>query len=124
MIKSSMQFVKFGLVGVLNTIIGYGIFYFLVFIKVHYLISLVTSFAISVLNSYGWNRLWVFASHGNHLVEFPKFISVYLITLAINFVLLPIFVEFFKFDPKVAQLFFVFFLPVVTFLGFKYWSFA
>jgi putative flippase GtrA len=119
----SVQFIKFALVGVLNTIVGYGIYYLLLYFKFHYLAALLISFLFGVLNSYFWNKYWVFLSSHHFNKELPRFVIVYVVTLVINASLLPVFVELLKMDPRIAQLFFLFFLPIITFIGLKYWGF-
>ena len=55
-----MQFVKFGLVGVLNTLISEGLYVIIIFLGGHYLIAHLTGFLLSVLNAYYWNNKYVF----------------------------------------------------------------
>lgn len=55
-----MQFVKFGLVGVLNTLISEGLYVIIVFFGGHYLVASLVGFVISVLNAYYWNSKYVF----------------------------------------------------------------
>ena len=55
-----IQFFKFGIVGLSNTIISYIIYSVLVYTGLHYLIASVLSFMISVLNSFFWNNKYVF----------------------------------------------------------------
>ena len=55
-----MQFIKFGLVGVLNTLISEGVYVLIVFFGGHYLIASITGFVLSVLNAYYWNNKYVF----------------------------------------------------------------
>lgn len=59
------QFIKFGLVGLLNTIISYAIYVIFVFCGFHYLIGSVAGFFVSVLNSYYWNSKYVFEENEN-----------------------------------------------------------
>jgi putative flippase GtrA len=120
----SVQLIKFAIIGAANTVIGYGIFYALLYLKFHYLTALLISFVIGLLNSYFWNKYWVFPSEHHFKRELPRFIIVYAATLVINAALLPVFVEILKIDPEIAQLFFLFFLPLFTFVGLKFWSFA
>jgi len=119
----SLEFFKFALVGVLNTVIGYGMYYILLHLKFHYLPALIISFMLGLMNSYFCNKYWVFTSEQHFKRELPKFIIVYTATLSINAILLPVFVEVLKIDPRIAQLFFLLFLPILTFLGLKYWGF-
>jgi len=80
------QFVKFGIVGVSSTIIDWGIFYLLnYYLGIYYLIAKVLSFAVSVINSYIWNRRWTFRSDNpNKLSEFGKFMLVAVVGLVLN----------------------------------------
>ena len=55
-----MQFVKFGLVGVLNTLISEGLYVIIIFLGGHYLVAHLTGFLLSVLNAYYWNNKYVF----------------------------------------------------------------
>jgi putative flippase GtrA len=120
----SVQLIKFAVIGAANTVIGYGIFYALIHFHFHYLFALLASSVFGITNSYFWNKYWVFTSEHHFKRELPRFIIVYLGSLMINAALLPVFVEMLKIDPTIAQLFFLFFLPLFTFAGLKYWSFA
>jgi putative flippase GtrA len=119
----SMQFVKFSMIGVMNCVITYGIYCLLLFLNFHYMAALIIAFIFGLLSSYFWNKYWVFASGHHFKRDLPRFITVYMSMLAINAALLPIFVEYLKIDPRIAQLFFLMFLPLLSFLGLKYWSF-
>lgn len=58
--KSIWQFIKFGLVGISNTLISEGVYCILVFLDVHYLVAYFVGFVLSVLNAYYWNNRYVF----------------------------------------------------------------
>lgn len=55
-----LQFLKFGIIGVSNTVIALAIYYVLVFFSMHYLIANTIAFALSVLNAYYWNSKYTF----------------------------------------------------------------
>ncbi|MBM2820660.1 MAG: hypothetical protein HW405_420 [Candidatus Berkelbacteria bacterium] len=80
------QFVKFALVGVSSTAIDWGIYLILTrFIGVYYLMAKVLSFAISMINSYIWNRRWTFKSNDPaKLREFIKFLTIALVGVVLN----------------------------------------
>ena len=63
-IQSLVQFVKFGIVGLSNTLISYVVYAVGVRIGVHYLCASVLGFVISVLNSFYWNNKYVFKQEG------------------------------------------------------------
>lgn len=58
--KNLWQFIKFGIVGVSNTLISEGIYCVLVFFRVPYLLSYFIGFSLSVLNAYYWSNKYVF----------------------------------------------------------------
>lgn len=57
-----IQFIKFGLVGISNTVISYLTYVVFVFLGAHYVVANVFSFIISVINSFFWNYKFVFIS--------------------------------------------------------------
>ena len=63
------KFVKFGLVGVLNTLINWIIFALLNFIGVDYIVANVIAYVIATANSYIWNSKWVFKYNGKIYLE-------------------------------------------------------
>ena len=54
------QFMKFGVVGVSNTLISLGIYYLLLALGFYYLLANAAGFVLSVLNSYFWNSRFIF----------------------------------------------------------------
>lgn len=58
--KTIVQFVKFSLVGVLNTAISEGVYAVLIYFKMHYILASFIGFSLSVLNAYYWNNKYVF----------------------------------------------------------------
>lgn len=80
------QFAKFALVGVLNTAIDFGILNSLIFLTgitggAGIIPLNITSFSTAVVNSYFWNKKWVF---GVNKASFVVFVVVTLIGLGIN----------------------------------------
>ena len=59
-IPSLIQFVKFGIVGLSNTLISYVVDVAGVRFGMHYLLASILGFVISVLNSFYWNNKYVF----------------------------------------------------------------
>jgi len=55
-----IQFIKFGLVGVSNTLVNYIVYVIFVSLGVHYVIANALGFVISVLNAYFWGSRFVF----------------------------------------------------------------
>ena len=59
-IPSLIQFVKFGIVGLSNTLISYVVYVAGVRFGMHYLLASILGFVIRVLNSFYWNNKYVF----------------------------------------------------------------
>lgn len=59
---SLIQFIKFGIVGVSNTMISYVTYTICVFLGANYLVGNLVGFVVSVLNSFYWNNKYVFKS--------------------------------------------------------------
>ena len=116
------QFFKFSLVGILNAIVSYGTFLFLLN-DLNYMISLIISHFVGVSNSYIWNKYWTFRTETNHIKEFLKFNSVYGIVLLVNAVSLFYLVNRLNFDPRIGQLILLPIVTIISFSGHKYWSF-
>jgi len=116
------RFSKFGLVGILNTIVGYGSFLILLNYT-NYLISLVIAHAIGVSHSYIWNRYWTFKSRGVKTYEFLRFNTVYLLVLVVNALVLAFLVDGMKMRPEIGQLIALPIITVISFSGHVYWSF-
>lgn len=81
------QLAKFGLVGVLNTTIDFGILNILIAVtSIQGGLAIVplniASFTIALINSYFWNKHWVF--HGSKQSKFLLFLIVSLLAIAIN----------------------------------------
>lgn len=57
-----IQFIKFGLVGVMNTAINYITYMIFVILGFHYLVASIIAFVVSVLNAYYWNSRHVFTT--------------------------------------------------------------
>ena len=73
-ISSSLQIMKFALVGALNTLVDIGVFTILValFGATSYIFVTsikVVSFFAAVTNSYIWNKFWVFGGLGNGITK-------------------------------------------------------
>lgn len=121
--SSLLQLSKFGLVGLLNTALGYGAF--LLFLNyTNYMVSLIIAHIIGVLHSFIWNKHWTFKSGKIKLDEFIKFNSVYVIVFVVNAFVLILFVNILKLDPEMGQLIALPIVTAISFVGHKYWSFG
>lgn len=119
------QFIKFAVVGVLNTAIHYGVFYTLYsFAGLYHLIASGTGFCAAVVHSYVLNKYWTFERRGSPLrEEFSKFFIVSILSFCVNLSGMAILVELLAVHPPVAQLVTIGITLVVNFLGNRFWTF-
>jgi len=119
---SRTQIIKFCCVGILNTIVGYGAFFILVN-YLYYLLALLIAHIIGVINSFLWNKFWIFKTKKFYLTEFIKFNVIYVIVFVVNAVALFVSVDIIYVDPKLAQLVLLPVITIISFFGQKLWTF-
>lgn len=119
------QFIKFSLVGVLNTAIHYGVFYGLYrYAGLYHLFASAAGFCFAVANSYLLNKFWTFKRRGAPVrEEFLKFFLVSVLSLGVNLAGMAILVELLAVHPPLAQLLTISITLVINFLSNKFWTF-
>lgn len=117
------RFIKFGLVGVLNTIITIIIFNALRFLGVNMIGANIIGFIGGMINSYFWNNRWVFKSNSKEISTIIKFIIVNLIVMGINTFILILLVENIGLNETIAQGLALILTTAVNFIGNKLWTF-
>ena len=122
------QFIKFGIVGLSNTLISYFVYAFLTYFGVPYVLSNIIAFIVSVLNSFFWNSRYVFKQGVNEKRSFCKsllktFISYAGTGLVLSNLLLVIFVEKISISKYIAPIFSLVITIPINFLLNKFWAF-
>ena len=84
--KIDWLFVKFILVGVLNTAFGYMAYALLLFLGLHYTLAVVLSTIAGVLFNFKTTGTIVFKNNNNKLIF--KFVAVYAITTTLGIIIL------------------------------------
>jgi putative flippase GtrA len=127
--------VKFILVGIWNTIFGYGVFYFLdnlftdLLLKrqVAYMFAIVLSNIIAIVNAYIFHKLITFQSKVKSFFaitfEFSRFSLTYLFSFILSVFLLPLSVEIIGINPKIAAAFIILICAVISYYGHSKFSF-
>lgn len=118
--------IAFLFVGGINTVVGFG--WFALFdITVGqlwgYMVTLLFAHVASVLCAFVLYRRLVFRVRGHVWTDLMRFELVYLTSLGINAVLLPLLVEFAHLEPIVAQALIVFVTTMVSYFGHSLFSF-
>ena len=118
--------VRFAIVGVLNTGVGYLLFVVVQLAFGHFLHEVFVLLCAHVLASafaFVMHKRFVFKAHGQILIDYLRFQVVYLVPLAINMMVLPISVRVFDINIYLAQAIFTALTVIFSFVGHKYFSF-
>jgi putative flippase GtrA len=117
--------VRFILVGLFNTGFGYLLFVILELTFQLYFLSLYGSFAVASVLAFLLHRHYTYrvAGTGRIWVDFARFLGVYVITLAINSVALPVLVEIAGLPAILAQGLIVVATTMISYFGHKFFSF-
>ena len=124
----SDQRVRFLLVGGVNTVVGYSLFALLYFAfgrVIGYLGALYISYAIATVLAFVLHRRFTFRAtdSGNVMIDFLRFVVVYVVSLAINTAALPVLVELAHLNPILAQAIVVVATTFLSYFGHKLFSF-
>jgi putative flippase GtrA len=121
-----VQFIKFAVVGLLNSAIQYSVFLLLFsLIGTQYLLASVIGYVAGMTNSYVLNRRWTFGSRNQQLLtELSRFVAVNLISLGANLGLLFLLVSTGVMVPQWAQVLAITGSTLVNFVLNKTWTFA
>lgn len=85
------RFIKFGITGVMNTLVDFLVFTVLSYVGVNMYLSQVVSYGCGMLNSYAVNRKWTFGSGGSFFGrQMARFLVVNLSLLGVSLIVLNI----------------------------------
>jgi putative flippase GtrA len=119
-----VQFVKFGIVGVSNTVLAFAVY--TVLLKgfgVWYLAASALGFAVGATNGFLLNRRWTFREHVGDALTPVRWAVVQTCGLGVNEALLYLFVHDAHIDALLAQLFATSVVTVTTFIVNRAWTF-
>lgn len=100
-----VRFLKFLIVGIINTGITYIVYVLLRFLDLVPELCNVIGYIVGVVNSFIWNKKWVFqARSGNTINEFMSFIAVFVVCYAIQLYVFRTMLYVFFINEYLAQL--------------------
>lgn len=117
------RLIKFGFVGIINTLITMISYNLLVYAGINYLIANVIGYALGTINSYIWNNNWVFKAKSRKISTFIKFIIVNIISLGLNTGVLYILVAQLNFNKSLAQICAILVGMGINYIANKMWTF-
>jgi putative flippase GtrA len=119
-----VQFVKFGVVGVSNTLLTFAVYTVLLKVfGVWYLVASAIGFAVGATNGFLLNRRWTFREHVGDSLTPVRWTIVQGCGLAVNEGLLYVFVHDASLDKLLAQAFATAVVTVTTFAANRAWTF-
>lgn len=120
------QFIKFGIVGLSNTLISYIVYVLLIFAGFNYLLASIVGFVASVVNSFYWNNKYVFTGT-NSRVLWKAFVKTFLsyagTGLVLSNILLYFWVDLVHVHEMVAPVINLFITIPLNFIFNKLWAF-
>jgi putative flippase GtrA len=118
------QFVKFGIVGVSNTLLAFAVYTVLLKIfGVEYLLASGIGFAVGAVNGFLLNRRWTFREHVGDALTPVRWFVVQGCGLLVNLGLVYLFVHDAHLDKLVGQAFATAIVVVLTFVANRAWTF-
>ena len=125
---------KFILVGIWNTIFGYGTFFLLdrtfesFFVKRYfaYMAAMILSQIVAIINAFIFHKYVTFSSkvRGWDIIpEFFRFCHIYVFTFLLSLLLLPVFVELINVHPRISGALVTLICSVISYVGHSKFSF-
>ena len=99
------QFIKFGVVGCINTATSLLIYYVLLFFNVQYLLASISGYIFSSVVGFILNKFWVFQAKGTKtLQETIRYYIIYGCALLMNLAIMYLQVDILLISDKIAPL--------------------
>ncbi|MFB7140168.1 GtrA family protein [Gottfriedia sp. NPDC056225] len=127
MINQFKGFVKFGIVGLINTGVDFIVFTLLIYALTNmpYIVAQVISYSCGIVNSYLLNKRWTFkAKNQNGVQEKMRFVIVNAITLLLTLLILKVCSEWFGLSVLVSKLVATCVSVLMNYVGSRYWVFT
>lgn len=116
------QFLKFGIIGIFNSLLSYTAYCILIYFNINFVYANTIGFIISVLNSYFWNGRYVFKRKFSMRSILSVFIS-YGITLILNNLFLILMISYFNISKYIAPIINIIVITPINYLFVKLWVF-
>jgi putative flippase GtrA len=122
------SFLRFSLVGVLNTVIDFSIYFsltrFFSFFYIHFLVANFLAFFCANIFSYSVNKKWTFNNASKeYLRQYSKFLSVSLLSLLAIQLTLYICISWFSWYDVSAKILALLISVIINFVGARFWAF-
>lgn len=123
-LKLATQFVKFGIVGVSNTLITLVVYTLLLKVfGVWYVAASAVGFLVGAANGFVWNRRWTFAEHVGDALTPVRWFVVQGCGLGLDLLLIYLLVQYAGLDKLLGQVCATAVVTVLTFFANRAWTF-
>ena len=120
-----IRFIKFGMVGVINTLVNWIIFFILNALGMYYILANIIAYVLGTVNSYLWNTLWVFKYKDKASTETTiKFIILNLIGLGLNTGILYVLVDLCNLNKFIGLVTTTAIVMIINYIVNKLWVFS
>jgi len=122
--ETILQGIKFSIVGVLNTFVGWASFFILFyFLKIDFRVANILSYILGITNSFLFNKLWTFKSRRYRFSEVFFFVLVFLISFSIQYFFTLFLKERLRVNPFLAYIAGNIVYTLIGFIGNKFITF-
>ncbi len=122
--QTLIEFIKFSIVGAINTMVDFGVFSLLLTNGCPILLSQIISYGCGMLNSFIMNRSWTFKENkSNEYSEPLKYVVANVVTLILVSVLILLFINLVNLPVLIAKVICTGIGMVINFLSSKFWVF-
>ncbi len=121
--KIIIQFIKFGIVGLLNTAIGFVTYYYFLWLGLHYMVANILSWVVSVFNAFYWNNKYVFKTTNSWIKALCKTYLSYAASFFIGSIILYFLVSCGNVSELIAPFIVLFITIPLNFILNKFWAF-
>ncbi|MEX1308241.1 MAG: GtrA family protein [Eubacteriales bacterium] len=118
------RFIKFSIVGLINTAIYFAVYYLMLYFGVHHLIANTVGYFAGSINGYLLGRFWVFKDTSAEAKQSVlKFYVVYGSSLLLSNALVALFVDVLGISDKIAPILTICFTTPYNYFLQKIWTF-
>lgn len=120
-----IRFIKFGMVGVLNTLVNWVIFFILNAFGMYYILANIIAYALGTIHSYLWNTLWVFKYKEKASTDTTiKFVILNVVGLGLNTGILYVLVDLCNLNKFIGLVITTGIVMIINYVVNKLWVFS
>lgn len=102
--RENLRLIRFFTVGALNTVVGFGTIFLLMYVGMSVVVSNFIGYIIGITVSFFLNKKFTFRSNTNPLKEIPKFLLSLFISYLLNLMVVLTCVEILAINPYLSQI--------------------